>query len=119
MSVRPFKKVCVIGAGVMGSGIASHLANARIPVLLLDIVPPKHGEGDPPADSRAFRDKFANGGLAKALKSKPASFMSKQDAAFVETGNLEDDLARINECDWVIEVVLERLDVKQQLFCND
>jgi 3-hydroxyacyl-CoA dehydrogenase len=116
MSVRPFKKVCVIGAGVMGSGIASHLANARIPVLLLDIVPPKHGEGDPPADSRAFRDKFANGGLAKALKSKPASFMSKQDAAFVETGNLDDDLARINECDWVIEVVLERLDVKQQLF---
>jgi 3-hydroxyacyl-CoA dehydrogenase len=122
MAIRPFKKVCVIGAGVMGSGIAAHLANARVPVLLLDIVPPKYSDADEKAGldkgSRAFRDKFSRGGLAKALKAKPAAFMSKSNADLIETGNIDDDLARINECDWIIEVVLENMDVKRDLFAK-
>jgi 3-hydroxyacyl-CoA dehydrogenase len=115
---KPFEKVCVIGAGVMGSGIASHLANANVPVLLLDIVPPKHNEGDPLAGSKAFRNKFAASGLANALKSKPASFFTKDHASLVEIGNLDDDIARVKECDWVIEVVVESLPIKQKLFAK-
>ena len=115
-----FKKVCVIGAGVMGQGIAAHVANARIPVLLLDIVPPAMSDEDKKAGldpkSKAFRNKFSQGGLEKALANKPALFFTKRDAALVEVGNLEDDLGRVAECDLVVEVVLERMDVKQQLF---
>lgn len=116
MTVRPFQKVCVIGSGVMGSGIAAHLANARVPVLLLDIVP-KAGEGEK-ADpkSRAFRDRLSAGAIERALKTKPAPFFSKRDAALVEVGNLEDDLERVNECDWIVEVVVENIKVKQDLF---
>lgn len=114
---KAFNKACVIGAGIMGQGIAAHLANARIPVLLLDIVPPK-AEPTDDVKSRAFRDKFARGGLEKAIAAKPALFFSKKDAALVEIGNVDDDLKRIAECDLVIEVVLERLDVKQQLFAK-
>ena len=115
-----FKKVCVIGAGVMGQGIAAHAANARIPVLLLDIVPPSFTDDDKKAGlephMKAFRNKFAKGGLDKALANKPSLFFTKKDAALVEVGNLEDDLGRVAECDLVIEVVLEKLDVKQKLF---
>ncbi|HEY1097769.1 MAG TPA: 3-hydroxyacyl-CoA dehydrogenase family protein, partial [Myxococcota bacterium] len=117
-----FSKVCVIGAGVMGQGIAAHLANARIPVILLDIVPPSFSDADKAAglkeDSKAFRNKFANGGKDAILKSKPSLLFSKKDAALIETGNLEDNLGRAAECDLVIEVVLERLDVKQKLFAR-
>lgn len=115
-----FNKVCVIGAGVMGQGIAAHVANARIPVLLLDIVPPTITDEDKQAGlephSKAFRNKFSKGGLDKALANKPALFFSKKDASLVEVGNLEDDLGRVAECDLVVEVVLEKMDVKQQLF---
>jgi 3-hydroxyacyl-CoA dehydrogenase len=116
--VKPFKKVCVIGAGVMGSGIAAHLANCRIPVLLLDIVPPfpHDPEKHPPEDSKAWRNMFSAGGLKKSLKQKPAPFMSKQDAALIEVGNTTDDLERVKECDWVVEVIIEKLEPKQQLF---
>lgn len=115
-----FKKVCVIGAGVMGQGIAAHVANARIPVLLLDIVPPTLTDDDKKAGvdpkGKAFRNRFSQGGLDKALANKPALFFTKKDAALVEVGNLEDDLGRVAECDLVVEVVLEKMDVKQQLF---
>ncbi|OGQ21729.1 MAG: hypothetical protein A2138_24805 [Deltaproteobacteria bacterium RBG_16_71_12] len=115
-----FKKVCVIGAGVMGQGIAAHMANARIPVLLLDIVPPSLSDDDKKAGvdpkSKAFRNRFSQGGLDKALANRPALFFTKKDASLVEVGNLEDDLGRVAECDLVVEVVLERMDVKQQLF---
>ncbi len=115
-----FKKVCVIGAGVMGQGIAAHVANARIPVLLLDIVPPQLTDDDKKAGlephMKAFRNKFSQGGLDRALANKPALFFTKKDAALVEVGNLEDDLGRVAECDLVVEVVLERMDVKQKLF---
>jgi 3-hydroxyacyl-CoA dehydrogenase len=100
------KKVCVIGAGVMGSGIAAQMANAGVPVLLLDIVP-KNGVN---------RNAIAEGALARALKTDPAPFMSPVAAKLIETGNIDDDLARVAECDWVVEVVLENLEIKQALY---
>jgi 3-hydroxyacyl-CoA dehydrogenase len=100
------RKVCVIGAGVMGSGIAAQIANAGVAVLLLDIVP----EG---ANNRKM---VAEGAVARALKTDPAPFMSAGAARLIETGNIDDDLARVAECDWIVEVVLERLDVKQSLY---
>ena len=100
------KKVCVIGAGVMGAGIAAQVANSGAPVLLLDIVKP--GLND--------RDAVAKGAVATMLKTEPAPFMSKAAAKLVETGNIEDHLGRVAECDWVIEAVIERLDLKQDLY---
>ena len=100
------KKVCVIGAGTMGAGIAAQVANAGVPVLLLDIVP-KEGSN---------RNAIAEGAVAKMLKTDPAPFMSKSAAKLIETGNIEDDLARVADCDWIIEAVLERLDIKQGLY---
>src|SRR5271168_926304 len=99
-------KVCVIGAGVMGSGIAAQVANAGVPVLLLDILP-KDGTN---------RNAVAEGAVARALKTEPAPFMSASAAKLIECGNIEDHLARVAECDWIVEVVLERLDVKQALY---
>lgn len=115
------RRVAVLGAGVMGSGIAAHLANARIPCLLLDIVPPggltdadrKAGLKD---TDRAFRNRFAQGGKDKAIKARPAAFFTTTDADLVDVGNLEDDLHLIGDCDWVVEVVKEDLAVKQDLF---
>jgi 3-hydroxyacyl-CoA dehydrogenase len=102
------KKVCVIGAGVMGAGIAAHVANAGIPVLLLDIVP----------KDATDRDAVAKGAVAKMLKTDPAPFMSKGAAKLVETGNIEDHLDRVAECDWVVEAIVERLDIKQALYAR-
>ena len=99
-------KVAVVGAGVMGSGIAAHIANAGVPVLLLDIVPPG-------ADNRNV---LAEGALSKMLKSEPAPFMSKEAARLVTVGNIEDDLDGLAEADWIIEVVLEDLEVKRGLY---
>jgi 3-hydroxyacyl-CoA dehydrogenase len=99
-------KVCVIGAGVMGSGIAAQVANAGVPVLLLDILP-KDG---------ANRNAVAERAVARALKTEPAPFMSAAAAKLIECGNIEDHLARVAECYWIVEVVLERLDVKQALY---
>jgi len=107
----PIKKVCVIGAGTMGAGIAAQVANAGVPVLLLDIVP-KAG------DSAAGRNAIAEGAVARMLKTDPAPFMSARAAKLVETGNIEDHLDKIAECDWVIEAVIERLDVKQGLYAK-
>ncbi|SEL64240.1 3-hydroxyacyl-CoA dehydrogenase [Stigmatella aurantiaca] len=109
------RKVAVLGAGVMGSGIAAHLANSGVRALLLDIVPPKAGPGED-TSSKAFRNKFVLGALANLRKQKPSPIVSEQVFASLEVGNLEDDIARIAECDWVIEVVKEDLAVKQALF---
>ena len=111
------KKAAVLGAGVMGSGIAAHLANAGIPTLLLDIVPPKAAEGDP-VGTPGFRNKFALGALANLKKQKPAPLFSLAALKLIEVGNLEDDLARISECDWVVEVVKEDMAVKRALFAK-
>ena len=102
------KKVCVIGAGTMGAGIAAQVANAGVPVLLLDIVP-KDG---------ANRNAIAEGAVAKMLKTEPAPFMSTRASKLVETGNIDDHLGKIAECDWVIEAVIERLDIKQGLYAK-
>ena len=102
------RKVCVIGAGTMGAGIAAHAANAGVPVLLLDIVPKEGGN----------RNAIAEGAVARMLKADPAPFMSKAAAKLVETGNIEDDLAKVAECDWIVEAIIERLDIKQDLYAK-
>lgn len=99
-------KVVVIGAGVMGAGIAAHVANAGVPVLLLDIVPP----------GAENRNAIAEGAIEKLLKADPAPFMSKSAARLVTPGNTEDDLAKLADCDWIIEAVIEKLDIKQALY---
>ena len=101
----------------MGSGIAAHLANAGIPVLLLDIVPPKAGEGDKP-DSKAFRNKFAASAVANLRKQKPAPIFSQAVLSLIQIGNFEDDLKAVAECDWVVEVVKEDLAVKRATFAR-
>lgn len=116
MSFR-IRKAAVLGAGVMGSGIAAHLANAGIPVVLLDIVPPSPGPGDDVA-SKAFRNKFAAGALANLRKQKPAPLMSEKALQLIEVGNFDDDLKRVAECDWVVEVIKEDLKLKNALFAK-
>ncbi|MBN4077464.1 3-hydroxyacyl-CoA dehydrogenase family protein, partial [Sulfobacillus acidophilus] len=105
-----FKKVCVIGAGIMGSGIAAHFANSGIECLLLDVVP-KDSNG-------ASRNDLAHMGIQKSLKAKPAAFFSKKYATMIEAGNLEDDLHKVKNCDWVIEAVVENAGIKQELFAK-
>jgi 3-hydroxyacyl-CoA dehydrogenase len=105
------EKVGVLGAGVMGAGIAAHLANAGIPVLMLDILPPGTAEGV----SKAERNKFAAKGIETALKASPAAFYSPKQAELVSVGNFEDDWAKLAEMDWIIEVVVERLDIKRDV----
>ncbi len=100
------RKVAVIGAGVMGAGIAAHVANAGIPVVLLDIVP----------EGAANRNAIAQGAIDKLLKADPAAFMTKRAARLVTPGNTEDDLDTLADCDWIVEAVIERLDVKQALY---
>ncbi len=102
----PIRKVGVIGAGVMGAGIAAHMANAGVPVVLLDMVPEGAGE----------RNALAAGAVARMLKSAPAAFMHKRNAELVRTGNLEDDLGLLGDCDWIIEAIVERADIKRALF---
>ena len=99
------KRVAVLGSGVMGSAIACHVAQCGAEVLLLDL----------PSDEGP-RDAIAAGHLKKSLKSKPFPIYSKRFAKRIDTGNFEDDLHKIAECDWILEVVVERLDIKQQLF---
>src|SRR4051794_26139634 len=111
MSTR-IRKAAVLGAGLMGSGIAAHLANAGIPALLLDMVPPTVAPGED-AKSKAFRNKFAAGGLANLRKSKPALLYTQRATSLIEVGNFDDDLARISGCNWVVEVVKEDLAVKK------
>jgi 3-hydroxyacyl-CoA dehydrogenase len=106
MMAEAIRKVCVIGAGVMGAGIAAQVANAGIPVLLLDI-PAREGDD---------RDAVAKGAVARMLKTDPAPFMSTGAAKLVETGNIDDHLDRVAECDWIVEAIVERLDIKQSLY---
>jgi len=114
--VPPIRRVAVLGAGVMGSGIAAHCANAGIPVVLLDIVPPKLTDAE--KASKAKRDGFAAGALEKLKKAKPAAFMHPKNAVLVSIGNFDDDLGRVAEADLIIEAIVERLDVKQALFAK-
>ncbi|MFQ5775433.1 MAG: 3-hydroxyacyl-CoA dehydrogenase NAD-binding domain-containing protein [Kiloniellaceae bacterium] len=105
------EKAAVIGAGVMGGGIAAHLANAGVPVLLLD-VPPSDSTGD----DGAGRNALAEGAIARMLKADPAPFMHARFARLVTPGNTEDDLGRLAEVDWIVEAVVEDLEVKRDLY---
>jgi 3-hydroxyacyl-CoA dehydrogenase len=111
------RKVAVLGSGVMGSGIAAHVANAGLPVLMLDIVPPKPGPGED-TRSPAFRNKLSLAGLANLRKQRPAPLFTAAALELIEAGNFEDDLPRISGCDWVVEVVKEDMAVKQALFAR-
>ena len=106
-TTRQIRKVGVIGAGVMGAAIAAHLANVGIPSLLLDIVPPNETKN---------RDVIAQTGLQKALKARPAAFYSKRGASLVTVGNIEDDLEELADVDWILEAVVERLNIKHDLY---
>jgi 3-hydroxyacyl-CoA dehydrogenase len=108
--MKAVERVAVLGAGVMGSGIAAHLANAGMRVLLLDVVPPDAGP------DRAARNRLAAAGVEAALANR--AFYVPSYAANVEVGNLQDDAARLRECDWVVEAVLEDLAVKRRLFAE-
>jgi 3-hydroxyacyl-CoA dehydrogenase len=109
----PIRRCGVIGAGVMGSGIAAHFANAGLEVVLLDIVPPNLKEEE--KKQKSARNRFAQGGLEKALKAQPAAFMHKSNARLVRVGNIEDDLALLADCDLVIEAIIEQIDHKRAL----
>ena len=111
---RSIKKVAVLGSGVMGSRIACHFANIGVEVLLLDIVPRDLAEAD--QNNPKARNKIVNDALAFALKSKPSPVYDKKVAQLIKTGNFEDDMSKISEVDWIIEVVVERLDIKKIIF---
>ena len=104
--MESIRKAAVIGAGTMGAAIAAQFANAGVPVLLLDIVP---------AGAKS-RNALAEGAIAKMLKTDPAPFMSTRAAKLVTPGNIEDDLPQLASCDWVVEAIIERLDLKQDLY---
>lgn len=120
MKKRRIKKVAVIGSGIMGSGIACHFANIGVEVLLLDIVPRELSEKEKAKGldlkDPQVRNRIVNDSLQASLKSKPSPIYSASYANRISTGNLEDDIQRIEEADWVIEVVVERLDIKKQVF---
>jgi 3-hydroxyacyl-CoA dehydrogenase len=111
---KPIRRAAVVGAGVMGSGIAAHLANAGIEVLLMDVVPPNLSEKE--KGDRAARNRFAASGLDKALKARPAAFFAKERARLVSIGNVEDDLERVRDADLVIEAIIEQIEPKRVLF---
>jgi 3-hydroxyacyl-CoA dehydrogenase len=117
---RHIKKVAVLGSGIMGSGIACHLANVGIEVLLLDMVPKeltdKEQAKNLSLEDKAVRNRLVNNFLLASLKSKPSPIYKKEFAKRIKTGNFDDDFEKISECDWIIEVVVERLDIKKIVF---
>lgn len=117
---RHIKRVAVLGSGIMGSRIACHLANKGIESLLLDIVPRELTEKEKKAglsmEDKAVRNRLVDENLKRAVEANPASLFTKKFADRIATGNFDDDLEKIKDCDWIIEVVVERLDIKQQLF---
>ncbi|WP_299211877.1 3-hydroxyacyl-CoA dehydrogenase/enoyl-CoA hydratase family protein [uncultured Aquimarina sp.] len=119
---RVIKKVAVVGSGIMGSGIACHFANIGVEVLLLDIVPRELNDKEKAKgltlESKVVRNRLVNDSLTAALKSKPSPIYHQKFANRITTGNLEDDIAKVADVDWIIEVVVERLDIKKLVFEN-
>jgi 3-hydroxyacyl-CoA dehydrogenase len=111
---KPIRRAAVIGAGVMGSGIAAHLANAGIQVLLMDIVPPNLSDAE--KKDKAARNRWSAGGLEKAIKSRPAAFFQKDRSRLVSIGNTEDDLEKLADVDLVVEAIIEQIEPKKALF---
>tara|TARA_B110000503_G_scaffold10259_2_gene13897 strand:- start:965 stop:3373 length:2409 start_codon:yes stop_codon:yes gene_type:complete len=120
MSKRRIKKIAVIGSGIMGSGIACHFANIGVDVLLLDIIPRELSDKEKSKglslDDKVVRNRLVNEALTTAIKSRPAPLYHIDFAKRITTGNLEDDIAQIKDADWIIEVVVERLDIKKIVF---
>ena len=119
---KHIKNVAVIGSGIMGSGIACHFANIGVNVLLLDIVPRELNDKEKAQgltlDDKVVRNRLVNDSLAAALKSKPSPIYHQKFASRITTGNLEDDIGKVANADWIIEVVVERLDIKKKVFEN-
>ncbi|WP_296636448.1 3-hydroxyacyl-CoA dehydrogenase/enoyl-CoA hydratase family protein [Polaribacter sp.] len=117
---RRIKKVAIIGSGIMGSGIACHFANIGVEVLLLDIVPRELNDKEKAKgltlEDKAVRNRLVNYALAASLKSKPSPIYSQKFASRITTGTIDDDLHLIKDVDWVMEVVVERLDIKKAVF---
>jgi len=117
---RRIKKIAIVGSGIMGSGIACHFANIGVEVLLLDIVPRELNDKEKAKgltlENKIVRNRLVNEALMASLKSKPSPIYSQKFADRITTGNIEDDLHKIKDVDWVMEVVVERLDIKQQVF---
>src|SRR6516162_1812920 len=117
--LRDIRRVAVLGAGTMGSRIASHLANANIPSVLLDIVPkeltPAEQAKSLTLSDRRVRNRIAQAGLEAALKSRPAAFFTPEAAGTITIGNFEDNLDWIGDCDWIIEAVTEDPGIKRAL----
>jgi len=120
MSTRRIKKIAIIGSGIMGSGIACHFANIGVDVLLLDIVPRELTDAEKAKgltlEDKAVRNRIVNDSLTASLKSKPSPIYYQSFANRITTGNLEDDIAKVKDVDWIMEVVVERLDIKKQVF---
>ena len=117
---RRINKVAVLGSGIMGSRIACHFANIGVEVLLLDIVPRELSKAEEAKKltlkDEQVRNRLVNDSLSAALKSKPSPIYSQKFANRISTGNLTDDIHKIKDVDWIIEVVVERLDIKQKVF---
>lgn len=120
MTKRNINRVAIIGSGIMGSGIACHFANIGVEVLLLDIIPKELSDKEKAKgltlSDKAVRNRIVNQALKTALKSKPSPIYSQKFAQRITTGNLEDDIAKVKDVDWIMEVVVERLDIKKQVF---
>ena len=116
MMYKKIKKVAIIGSGIMGSRIACHFANIGAEVLLLDI--PNKPNGNENRNLQSIRNTIVNKSLNKTLKSKPSPIYAKEFANRIQTGNLEDDIAEISGVDWIIEAIIENLEIKNQLFTN-
>ena len=117
---RHIRKVVVLGSGVMGSRIACHFSNAGINVLLLDIAPKDLNDAEKAAglaiDNKKVKNRIVNDALASAIKSNPSPLYKKSDAKLISTGNFDDDMSKIADADWVIEVVVENIDIKKIVF---
>ena len=120
MKNRNINKVAVIGSGIMGSGIACHFANIGKEVLLLDIIPNELSDieinKNLTLEDKVVKNRIVNESLVKAIKSKPSPLYHKNFKTRIETGNLIDDIHKISEADWIIEVVIENLEIKNQVF---
>ena len=119
---RRINKVAILGSGVMGSQIAAHFANIGVEVLLLDIVPRELNDKEKAKgltlEDKVVRNRIVIDALNAAIKMKPAPFYSKNFISRITTGNFDDDLSKVSEVDWILEVVIERLDIKEQVFTN-
>ena len=114
--------VAVIGAGTMGAAIAAHMANAGLPVLLLDIIPnkltPEEEARGLTLEHATVRNRIVQAGFERARRARPASFMSQAAERLVSLANVEDDFDKIAQADWIIEAIIEKLDTKQALMAR-